>query len=48
MNKINYANANTSLSIEFLENAIPKSLRIEFEPKTNYNKQDKCKIKCNN
>ncbi|CAK84166.1 unnamed protein product (macronuclear) [Paramecium tetraurelia] len=41
LEKINYANAHTSLSIEFLENAIPNTLRIEFEPKTNYQKHDK-------
>ncbi|CAD8191626.1 unnamed protein product [Paramecium pentaurelia] len=41
LEKVNYANAHTSLSIEFVENAIPKSLRIEFEPKTNYLKHDK-------
>ncbi|CAD8179166.1 unnamed protein product [Paramecium octaurelia] len=41
LNKINYPNAGTSLSIEFVENAIPKSIRIEFEPKNNYFKHDK-------
>ncbi|CAD8102555.1 unnamed protein product [Paramecium sonneborni] len=41
LQKVNYQNSHTSLSIEFMENAIPKSLRIEFEPKTNYHKQDK-------
>ncbi|CAD8074197.1 unnamed protein product [Paramecium primaurelia] len=40
LHKINYANANTSISIEFIENAIPKSLKIEFEPQTNYRQQD--------
>ncbi|CAK84647.1 unnamed protein product (macronuclear) [Paramecium tetraurelia] len=41
LNKTNYPNAGTSLSIEFVENAIPKSIRIEFEPKNNYFKHDK-------
>ncbi|CAD8102235.1 unnamed protein product [Paramecium sonneborni] len=41
LQKINYNNAHTSLSIEFGEKAIPNPLRIEFEPKTNYQKHDK-------